>query len=137
MDLIEGISTADGVVLEARSHTDWTFRLRFPDHDNLSTFHSYTVEHDITLHIDRTYPLTEANGVAHRFDLSQEQYEALLLAFQDGYFETPSETSLDELADEFAISRQALSNRIRRGNEKILRKVLLPSGGRDDWLLQF
>jgi len=128
MDLIEGIATADGVVLEARGHEDWTFRLRFPDHDNLSTFHNYVIEHGDPIHIDRTYTLTEATGVGRRFGLSQEQREALLLALRNGYFETPSGVSLDTLADELGISRQALSNRIRRGNQKILREVLLSSG---------
>ncbi|WP_157533205.1 helix-turn-helix domain-containing protein, partial [Haloferax profundi] len=44
-----------------------------------------------------------------------------------GYFETPSEVSLDELADELDITRQALSNRIRLGNEKVLYGALLSS----------
>jgi predicted DNA-binding protein YlxM (UPF0122 family) len=35
--------------------------------------------------------------------------------------------SLDEHAEELDISRQALSTRIRRGNEKILERVLLSS----------
>ena len=128
MDLIEGIAQADGVILEARGLEDWTFRLRFPDHDNLSTFHNYVIENGIPLHIDRTYTLTEATGVGRRFGLSQEQREALLLALRNGYFETPSEISLDELAEELDISRQALSNRIRRGNVTILQEVLLTSG---------
>jgi predicted DNA binding protein len=127
-DLIEGIAKADGVILEARGDTDWTFRLRFPDHDNLSTFHNYVIERGLPVHINRTYTLTEATGVGRRFGLSPEQREALLLALRKGYFETPSETGLETLADELDISRQALSNRIRRGNEKILREVLLSSG---------
>ncbi len=132
MDLIEGIASADGVVLEARGHKDWTFRVRFPDHDTLSTFHNYVMERGIPVHIDRTYTLTEAAGSDRRFGLSQKQREALLLALRTGYFETPSEMSLDTLADELGISRQALSNRIRRGNEKILRGVLLSSDETDE-----
>lgn len=127
-DLIDGISAAGAVVLEARGLEEWTFRLRFPDHDDLSMFHNYVIEHGIPVHIDRTYTLTEATGVGRRFGLSQAQREALLLALRKGYFETPSETSLDELGKELGISRQAVSNRIRRGNEKILREVLLSSG---------
>ena len=127
-DLIDGIAEADGVVLEARGHGDWTFRLRFSDHDKLSAFHNHVIKNGSPIHINRTYTLTEATGGGHHFGLSQEQREALLLALQNGYFETPSEMSLDTLADELGISRQALSNRIRRGNEKILREVLLSSG---------
>ncbi|WP_249361522.1 helix-turn-helix domain-containing protein [Haloterrigena sp. H1] len=33
--------------------------------------------------------------------------------------------SLDELADELGITKQAVSNRIRRGNEKVLETTLL------------
>ena len=130
MDLIEGISSSGAVVLEAQGFEEWRFRLRFSDHDDLSTFHNYVIENDIPCHIERTYTLTEATGVGRRFALSQAQREALLLALRRGYFETPSETSLDELGEELGISRQAVSNRIRRGNEKLLREVLLPSNQR-------
>lgn len=128
-DLIEGIAEADAVVLQAHGNERWVFRLRFIDHDRLSRFHNYVIEHDTTIHIERTYTLTEENERGYRFDLSSEQREALVLALQRGYFATPSEASLDELADELGISRQALSKRIRRGNEKVLRRILLSSAG--------
>lgn len=124
-ELIEGI--ADATVLEARGNKDWVFRLRFPDHDTLSRFHNYCTDHDITIHIERTYTFSEETEQRRQFDLSHEQREALVLAARRGYFATPSEVGLDELASDLGISRQALSTRIRRGNEKILRKVLLSS----------
>lgn len=126
-DLITGISQSDAVLLEAHGTDDWVFRLRFPDHEKLSEFHNYIIEHDIPIHVERTYTLTEKTEHGHRFDLSQEQREALVLALRAGYFDTPSETTLDELAEELGISRQALSNRIRRGNENVLRAALLSS----------
>ncbi|WP_458210514.1 helix-turn-helix domain-containing protein [Haladaptatus sp. NG-SE-30] len=126
-DLTEGIAVADAVVLEAHGNEQWKFRLRFPDHDKLSLFHNFILEYDIQIHIDRTYTLTETTERGHRFDLSQEQREALVLAARRGYFATPREVSLDALAEELGISEQAVSNRIRRGNEKILQQVLLTS----------
>lgn len=126
-DLTEAISQADAVVLEARGNADWEFRLRFPNHDMLSQFHNYVIENGLDIHIDRTYTLTEASERGHRFDLTAEQREALVLALQRGYFETPSPVNLEDLAEELDISRQALSKRIRLGNEKILRGVLLSS----------
>lgn len=131
-DLIEGIARADAVVLEARGNGDWTFRLRFPDHDKLSQFHNYVIDRDIPIHIERTYTLTERTQRGHRFDLTAEQREALVLALQRGYFETPSAVSLDDLAEELDITRQAVSARIRRGNEKILHEVLLSSAAQFD-----
>ncbi|AXG07579.1 bacterio-opsin activator [Haloplanus rubicundus] len=124
-NLIDGIARTDAVVLQASGNDTWMFRLRFPDHDGLSAFHNFVVENDIPCHIERTYTLAETSKSGYRFDLSQEQREALLLALRRGYFATPSEVTLDELADELDITRQALSDRIRRGNEQLLRKVLL------------
>lgn len=127
MDLIEGIAATDAVVLEARGNDSWRFRLRFLDHDQLSKFHNIVIEQSIPIHIERTYTLTEEFDEGYRFGLSPEQRKALILALRQGYFETPSETSLDELADELGISRQAVSERIRRGNQSILREVFLSS----------
>ncbi|MFP8955355.1 helix-turn-helix domain-containing protein [Natrialbaceae archaeon A-CW3] len=126
-DLIEGIAMADAVVLEAQGNRQWRFRLRFPNHDKLSGFHNFILEHGIPIHIDRTYTLSETTERGHRFDLSHEQREALILAIKRGYFATPRETSLEDIATELEISEQAVSNRIRRGNEKILHQVLLTS----------
>ncbi|WP_433629222.1 helix-turn-helix domain-containing protein [Halomicrococcus sp. NG-SE-24] len=61
------------------------------------------------------------------FGLTPEQREALVLALNRGYFATPSEVTLDELADQLGITRQAVSSRVRLGTEKVLRSVLVSS----------
>lgn len=129
IDLIEGIASADAALLEAFGNETWEFRLRFSDHDGLSRFHNYVIEHDIPCHIERTYTLMETTKSGDRSGLSPEQREALLLALERGYFETPSEAVLDDIADELNITRQALSDRIRRGNEQVLREALLTTVG--------
>lgn len=123
-DLLEAIAAADGTILEARGDGDWTFRLRFEDHDALSRFHADVTERELPIRIDRTYALSAAAERGDRFDLTAEQREALLLALRRGYFATPREAGLDELADELHITRQALSDRVRRANEKVLRGAL-------------
>jgi predicted DNA binding protein len=129
-DLIEGIARAEAVVLEAQGDGTWTFRLRFTDHEALSEFHDYLIDHDVPLHVERTYATAETVERSRQFDLTHEQREALVLALERGYFASPSRASLEELAEGLGISRQALSQRIRRGNETILRSVLL-SGAAD------
>lgn len=126
-DLIAGIAAADATVLEARGDDGWQFRLRFPDHEGLSSFYDYCTENDISIHVERTYTLSAEAGRRRRFDLSREQREALVLALRRGYFATPSEATLEELAAELDISPQALSNRIRRGTEQVLEKALRSS----------
>lgn len=128
-NLINGVVETDATILEAQGRDSWSFQLRFDDHARLSQFHNYLIEHKIDLHIERTYTLSRETKRAYQFGLTHEQREALILALRRGYFETPSEVSLDELAQEFDISRQALSTRIRRGNQKVLRKALLPQAG--------
>lgn len=127
-NLLERLADLDATILEATSTDRWVFRVRFADHDKLTHFHNFCTDHDITIHIERTYTLSEETERGHRFDLSPEQREALVLALQQGYFATPSEVELADLAEQLDISRQAVSNRIRRANEKILKKVLLSGG---------
>lgn len=115
------------MTLEAQGDGEWRFRLRFPDHDKLFQFYNYCTDHDLPVHIERTYTHTEESRLHGQFDISHAQREALVLTLQRGYFATPSESSLDELAADLDISRQALSNRTRRGNQEILRTVLLAS----------
>lgn len=124
--LTNGIVDAEATLLEGHCEgTRWEFHLRFPDHDRLTQFHNHCIEHDITLHIDRTYTLTERTQSVKQFGLSHLQREALLLALRRGYFDTPSQVTLDELAGELNISQQALSKRIRRGTRHVLGEMLL------------
>ncbi|WP_058996583.1 bacterio-opsin activator domain-containing protein [Haloarcula sp. CBA1127] len=127
-DIIRGITEAEGTVLEAfNSDGSWEFHIRFNDHDRLSQFYNYCTDQNISIHINRTYTLTERTESVKQFGLSNEQREALILALHQGYFDTPSQVSLSELADELSITQQAMSNRIRRGNKQVLTETLLTS----------
>lgn len=120
--IVKGIAHADGTILEARGNHEWVFRLRFPDNDAVSRFHDYCRDHGIDITVERVVRL----GGSDRRDelgITPPQREALLLALERGYFATPKETSLDDLAAELSVSQQALSARIRRGNEAVLRGV--------------
>jgi len=130
--LLRGISESGGVILEGHGNSGWTFRLRFANHDALSTFYNYCMDQDIDIHITRSYTLTEKTEFGHEFDLSQEQREALVLALRSGYFDTPRQTSLDALAERLGISEQAVSNRLRRGNKKVLDEALLATASSVD-----
>lgn len=125
--LLEGINDTGGVILEATIDGSWEFKLRFSTHDAVSQFYNFCTDQGITIHLEQVYTLTERTDVAHNFGLSREEHEALLLALDSGYFATPSEANLADLAAELDISEQATSDRIRRGNEKVLREVLLSS----------
>lgn len=125
-ELVPGIATAGGSILEGRGNSNWLFRVRFSSHDELSAFHTFTLEEGIPIEIERTYPLSDQQENDGPYGLTEEQERALQFAVEEGYFATPGEVSLEELADELDITRQALSNRIRRANEKVLQTVFHP-----------
>ncbi len=127
--LIEGIADTGGTILEARSNGEWRFRLRFADHQHLADFYAFCTDHDIAIRVERVFALAEESIQSRAFSLTDEQREALLLALERGYFSTPREVKMTDLAAELDISQQAFSDRLRRGEEKILRNALLgPSG---------
>lgn len=131
-DLIDAMARSEAVILEATGDHSWTFRLRFTSHDDLTTFHTAIDDQHISIQVKRTYTLTEGSGRSQRLDLTPDQREALVLAVKRGYFTSPREVSLGELAEEFGISQQAISKRIRQANEKVLREVLLSVGADRD-----
>lgn len=126
-DLIAAFERSEAVILEASGNETWEFRLRFSDHEDLATFDDAVREMGIPIRIIRTCNLPDPFEKGAEFGLTTEQREALVLALRQGYFESPSAVQLEELAGELGISRQALSKRLRRGNEKILENVLGPS----------
>ena len=127
--LLDEIAARGGAVLEATRLRRWQFRVRFHDHDDLRDFHGYCRRNEIDVSVTRVAVLEEPAGAGPRFDLTPHQRDALLLAVRNGYFEVPRRTDLSAIADELGVSRQATSNRIRRGVDRVLRTALLGHGG--------
>lgn len=123
--LIQGIVDTEGVILRGDIDSDtMRFLVRFPDHDHLGQFYNYCIEHAIDVEMLRVYSLTDRSERALEFGLTPDQREALVLAIRRGYFSTPRETTLDELAAVLGISQQAISQRIRGGTEKVMIEAL-------------
>ena len=123
--LLHCIGASEGVVLDAKSGgRTWNFQLRFANHEELTAFYNNCADQELSLTVDRVYSLADAPRDDRAFELTSEQREALVLALERGYFGVPSEVTLSELATEMDISQQALSKRIRRGNETVLRTAL-------------
>jgi hypothetical protein len=66
-----------------------------------------------------------------QFGLTPKQHEALVTAWQMGFFELPRETSMEAVADELGIRPQSLSDRLRRAQNTLIGdtlRVALPVG---------
>jgi predicted DNA binding protein len=100
--MLEGSSTGEG----------WDFRLQFRNRDDLSRFRELAEASGIPIILRRLY---NPNFPRDESVLSSEQAEALMYAYEKGYFEVPRAVTVTELASHFGISDNALSQRLRRG----------------------
>jgi predicted DNA binding protein len=126
-----GITDAAGVVsypvwvevgaelLEAR-YTDgwWNVKMRFPDRETLSTVESWCT--DVEMTFDLQCISTDDPGRDDKSTLTDPQREVLAVAYEKGYFEVPREASVEDIAAELGISGQAVSERLRRGHQKLV-----------------
>ncbi|GAB7014154.1 helix-turn-helix domain-containing protein [Halolamina salina] len=94
---------------------------RLPDHESLASYIARCRDHGYAVELLRAYP---ADDEHERYDLSTKQIEALGAALEAGYFETPRRTDLGTLAEQFDISEQALSERLRRGVAAVLESTI-------------
>ncbi|OLZ41715.1 DNA-binding protein [Natrinema saccharevitans] len=56
--------------------------------------------------------------------LTETERETFEVASREGYYETPRETTLEELADHFDISKTAVSMNLRRSERKVLEAAM-------------
>jgi predicted DNA binding protein len=122
----DALTDSDGSILDSFGHSgqDWEFQLLFPTNDQLSAFHDACRDYDLVLDVTRLYELGDRGIQQNVYGLTDKQQEALERALDRGYFASPQQVTLTELATEFDISQQALSQRLRQGNEAVLRSVL-------------
>jgi hypothetical protein len=106
-------------------HTAWRFRILFPEHEAVSTTHEFCEEYDIDLEFERIYQLSDSFRRG-QYGLSEQQYEPLVRASQEGYYDIPRGIELQELAEQLDVSHQSLSERLRRGHGTLVANTLYP-----------
>lgn len=114
----------DAVVLSARSDGDgYTVRMRFPGRDAVAAFRERCAAAGLALSVRATF---DRDGVVaeQSVGLTEAQHEALRAATDLGYFSIPRDVTLDELGAELGVSRQAASERLRRGMDALVSHTL-------------
>lgn len=123
--VIDAITQTNAVVLSGNGLGDhWSFKLRFPDSDALSSFYRNVVDHDVSIELESVHNPAGGSSTSE-FGLTSEQEEALQIAFERGYFAVPRGVTLVDLAEALDISDSAVSQRIRRGLSKLISATLL------------
>jgi predicted DNA binding protein len=112
--LISAVRRHDGHILDATGGpSTWWFSVRIPSHDALSSFQADCLDADLSIDVERVYNPTRPD-VGAWYGVTALQRESLVRAVEAGYYSIPRGTSTQELADEFGISDQALTERLRR-----------------------
>lgn len=109
----------DGLLFETtRTERRYQWRIVAPDDADFSTFHNALQDELCTCTDIDFVRLTgidpSSTEIAEEPSMSAEQVEALTVAVQHGYYETPRNIELDELAETLDIPRSTLSYRLRR-----------------------
>jgi predicted DNA binding protein len=117
------LTEAAGTIIDAHGRERiWLLRILFPGREEVSETIDFATDHGLTFDI-RSINGMEKNR-SGRFGLTEEQYEAITAALEEGYYEIPRDATAEELASEMDISRQAVAERLRRGHKVLAEDAL-------------
>ncbi|MCO8245825.1 MULTISPECIES: helix-turn-helix domain-containing protein [unclassified Haladaptatus] len=118
-----------GTIIDANGSGDeWKLRILFPTRDALGATYQYCEEHGIPLEIEQIYRLDESPRRG-QYGLTKEQYDTLVAALEEGYYDIPRTISGEELSRDLGISHQALSERLRRAYTNLIANALVIGEG--------
>jgi len=123
--LVQPLIRSNAEVLRAEGSADtWEFRLQFESRDQLADFRRRCLDNDVQIQLDALYnPSLPASATEHG-GLTEQQYDLIATAFDNGYFEIPRGVQLGEVADLIGISSNAASQRMRRGLSTIVARTI-------------
>ncbi|MFC4438380.1 MULTISPECIES: helix-turn-helix domain-containing protein [Natrialbaceae] len=123
-DVLTTLTETKVALIEAvGTNTQWTFDIRGDTRGDIADFQSRCRELDIPITLTELHALTPVE-TATEAALTDTQQEALVLAYEHGYFESPREATMEEIGDDLGITQQAVASRLRRGIKHILGNTL-------------
>jgi predicted DNA binding protein len=123
--LLKAIANTKVSLISGQGSGDkWAFEVRSDDRDGVAEFQRYCRDHDLSIELTALHALSALKSGAE-YDLTETQREALVLAYEKGYFNSPRESTLDDIAEELGITRQSLASRLRRGFNRLIKSTLI------------
>lgn len=115
----------DGVLLDAeRSGPEYVWRVLMPEATQISDLYdaiATNLRPGLSLELDHVSAVrgweAETMGAT---DLSVEERQTLSAAVSAGYYQTPRETTVDELADRLDVPRSTVQYRLQRAEQKVI-----------------
>lgn len=96
----------------------WQMSQQFADRAELATFRDSCEEMNISFHLDRLYDSTSTD--MDLIGVTEKQREALLTAYEMGYFAVPRKASMAAVAAAIDISLPALAERLHRAESHLI-----------------
>ena len=129
-DVLTVLAETEVPLIEATgTDQQWTFEIRGDDRSDIADFQRRCRELDIPTTLTKLHALTPVE-TGTEAALTDTQREALILAYERGYFESPREVTLEALGEELDISQQAVGSRLQGGINQILGSTLSAVEGR-------
>ena len=130
--LLGAIAAADVVLVSGVGTAErWQIEVRADERAAVSAFQDRCVQNGVPVELTSLHALTPQR-IGTGEVLTEAQHEALALAYERGYFESPRRATLEGIADELGITGQSLGSRIRRGVEHLVAEALSVEGEVDD-----
>ncbi|MDF9745515.1 helix-turn-helix domain-containing protein [Natrinema salsiterrestre] len=115
--------TAIPLVEAVGTSQQWTFDVRGDDRSDIAVFQKRCREDEVPITLTKLTALTPIE-TATEAALTEPQAEALVLAYDRGYFNSPRDVTMAELGEELGITQQAVASRLRRGIDRLLGETL-------------
>lgn len=121
---IDMLLQSEGILLSNRgTETEWTVEILYPNREDVRTANECCEQYGLSFAIDTIRSLDSERTT--QCGLTPAQYDILTQACQSGYFTVPRETGLEELSNKMNVSHQALSERLRRGHDTLIKSTLI------------
>jgi len=101
----------------------WTVEVRGHERAAITSFDESCRESGVVLTLTAIHDLSDADE--SESVLTEAQESALVRAYERGYYDDDRTCTLDEIASDIGISRQALSSRLRRGYRALVESYVL------------
>jgi len=125
------ISAANGVILDMENEGNaWIITVWMPERTDLAHLWDYAQQNDVDIELLRVNEYASLGNTDA--GLTDSQREALLVAFERGYFEEPRNATLSEVAADLAISQPAAGGLLRRGIKRLIVSSLMDDSEKPD-----
>lgn len=123
--LSPALTGANGFMLEAETKDrGWLVQIQLPGREELHSVWEFAGEREISCNLIEIHE-KRREGTDVSFGLTDEQQEALKVAYKNGYFSEPREKSLSDIAEEIEVSSTAMGGRLRRGMRNLVSATLI------------